>query len=110
MTPLPLLPAGLRPPHLAARIHRVLGRRDLSAGAFVLRFSRENLSFVPGQWINVGPRGLRERREYSIYSSPREDFLEVLVKEIPDGLVSPALRRCRPGDSVEVEGPHGAFT
>ena len=110
MKPLPLLPAGLRPLHLAARIHRVLGRRDLSAGAFVLRFSREDLSFVPGQWINVGPRGLRERREYSIYSSPRDDFLEVLVKEIPDGLVSPALRRCRPGDSVEVEGPHGAFT
>jgi ferredoxin/flavodoxin---NADP+ reductase len=109
-TPLPLLPPGRRPPPRAARIHRVLSRRDVSASAFILRFSRENLSFVPGQWINVGPRGLREQREYSIYSSPGEDFLEVLVKEIPDGLVSPALRRCRPGDSVEVEGPHGAFT
>lgn len=109
-SPLPLLPPGRRPPPRAARIHRVLGRRDLSASAFVLRFSRENLAFVPGQWINVGPRGLREQREYSIYSSPREDFLEVLVKEIPDGLVSPALRRCKPGDLIEVEGPHGAFT
>ncbi len=109
-TPLPILPPGRRPPYRAARIHRVLSRRDLSASAFVLRFSRENLSFAPGQWINVGPRGLREQREYSIYSSARDDFLEVLVKEIPDGLVSPALRRCRPGDPIEVEGPHGAFT
>jgi ferredoxin/flavodoxin---NADP+ reductase len=109
-TPLPIVPPGRRPPYRAARIHRVLGRRDLSAGSFVLRFSRESLYFVPGQWINVGPRGLREQREYSIYSSPRDDFLEALVKEIPDGLVSPALRRCRPGDPIEVEGPHGAFT
>jgi ferredoxin--NADP+ reductase/benzoate/toluate 1,2-dioxygenase reductase subunit len=92
------------------RVHRVLGRRDLSPSTFVLRFSREGLSFLPGQWINVGPEGRREQREYSIYSTPGDDFLEVLVKEIPDGLVSPALRRCRTDDRVEVEGPHGAFT
>jgi ferredoxin--NADP+ reductase len=109
-TPRPIMPPGRRPPSRAARIHRVLGRRDLSASSFVLRFSRENLSFSPGQWINVGPRGMREQREYSIYSSPRDDFLEVLVKEIPGGLVSPALRRCRTGDPIEIEGPHGAFT
>jgi ferredoxin/flavodoxin---NADP+ reductase len=108
-SPLPILP-GRRPPHRAAQIHRVLGRRDLSASAFVLRFSRENLSFAPGQWINVGPRGMREQREYSIYSAPGDDFLEILVKEIPGGLVSPALRRCKAGDFIEIEGPHGAFT
>jgi ferredoxin--NADP+ reductase len=104
------LPPARRPSRQAARIHRVLGRRDLSASSFVLRFSREGLSFVPGQWINVSPRGMREQREYSVYSSPRDDFVEILVKEIPDGLVSPALRRCRPDDPVEIEGPHGAFT
>ena len=87
-----------------------MGRRDISAGSFILRLSREKLSFVPGQWINVGPHGMREQREYSIYSSPRDGFLEILVKEIPGGLVSPALRRCKPGDPIEVEGPHGAFT
>lgn len=109
-TPLPSPPVGRRRPYRAARAHRVIGRRDLSSGTFVLRFSREGLSFVPGQWINVGPVGRREQREYSIYSSPQDDFLEILVKEIPDGLVTPVLRRCRPGDRVEVEGPHGAFT
>jgi ferredoxin--NADP+ reductase/benzoate/toluate 1,2-dioxygenase reductase subunit len=109
-TPLPSPPVGRRRPYRAARLHRVLGRRDLSPTVFVLRFTREDLSFVPGQWINIGPVGRREQREYSIYSSPHDDFLEVLVKEIPDGLVSPALRRCRPDDRVEVEGPHGAFT
>ena len=109
-TPLPSPPVGRRRPYRAARVHRVIGRRDISPSTFILRLSRENLSFVPGQWINVGPVGRRKQREYSIYSSPSDDYLEVLVKEIPDGLVSPALRRCRPDDRVEVEGPHGAFT
>jgi ferredoxin/flavodoxin---NADP+ reductase len=108
--PLPSPSTGRWRPYRAARLHRVIGRRDISASTFILRMSREGLSFVPGQWINVGPMGRREQREYSIYSSPNDDFLEVLVKEIPDGLVSPALRRCRPGDPVEIEGPHGAFT
>jgi len=94
----------------ATRAHRVLERRDLSATVFVVRFTREGLRFSPGQWINVGPGGRREQREYSIYSSPEDEFLEILVTEIPDGSVTPALRRCRAGDAVEVEGPHGAFT
>ena len=99
-----------RRPFRAARPHLVLERRDISPSVFVLRFTREGLEFAPGQWINVGPAGRRDQREYSIYSSPRDDWLEILVKEIPDGRVSPALRRCARGDWVEVEGPHGAFT
>ena len=68
----------------ATRAHRVLERRDLSATVFVVRFTREGLRFSPGQWINVGPGGRREQREYSIYSSPEDEFLEILVTEIPD--------------------------
>jgi len=92
------------------RIHKTIHVRNLSPSAFVLRFTRDGLLFQPGQWINVGLPGSREQREYSIYSGVEEDFLEVLVKEIPDGVVSRALRRCTPGDPVEVEGPNGAFT
>ena len=94
----------------SARIHRVLHVRDISSSAFVLRFSREGLDFQAGQWINLGlPRG-RDQREYTVYSTPEDPYLEVLVKEIPDGTVSPALRRRRAGDTLEVEGPHGSFT
>jgi ferredoxin/flavodoxin---NADP+ reductase len=94
----------------SARIHRVLQVRDLSPSAFVLRFSRESLDFQAGQWINLGLPRSRDQREYTVYSSPSDEYLEVLVKEIPDGSVSPALRRRRPGDALEVEGPHGSFT
>ncbi len=94
----------------AARTHRVLGVRPVSASAFVLRISREGLSFEPGQWINIALPRRREQREYSVYSAPGDDYLEVLVKEIPGGALSPALRRLAPGDAVEVDGPHGSFT
>jgi ferredoxin--NADP+ reductase len=83
--------------------------RDLSPGAFVLRFSREGLSFRAGQWINLGLPGSRDQREYTLYSSPGDDFLEVLVKEIPEGAVSRVLHRRRSGDALAVDGPHGSF-
>lgn len=102
----PARPSGPR----ASRPHKVLGVRMLSAAAFVLRFTREGLAFTPGQWINVGVPRHREQREYSIFSSPLDEFLEVLVKEIPGGALSPVLRRLAPGDTVEVDGPHGSFT
>ena len=94
----------------AAVTHRVLHVRDVSKSAFVLRFSREGLAFRAGQWVNLGLPRSRDQREYSLYSSPGDPFLEVLVKEIPEGTVSRALRRCRQGDALEVDGPHGSFS
>ena len=34
----------------------------------------------------------------------------MLVKEVDGGLVSRALKRCKPGDAVALEGPFGFFT
>ena len=85
--------------------HRVLSLREMGAGTFVLRMERRNLDFVPGQYIHVGPVGGIDRREYSVYSSPGSDFLEILVKEVETGSVSPRLKRLGAGDLVDVEGP-----
>ncbi len=93
----------------ATALHRVLEVRELSPSAYLLRFSREELSFEPGQWVHVGIPGSGMRREYTIYSPPAAAALEVLVREIEAGTVSRALRRLRPGDAVEVDGPHGGF-
>jgi ferredoxin/flavodoxin---NADP+ reductase len=107
----PGAPAAARAPRGArrARLHRVLHVRDLAPRTFLLRFTREDLPFTAGQWVALGPPGARDQREYSVYSSPREDWLEVLVREVPEGAVSGALHRLRPGDPVEVDGPHGSF-
>ena len=92
----------------AAR-HAVLALRDLSESAYVLRIERKGLDFEPGQYIHVGPLPGIDRREYSVYSAPGDDFLEILVKEVPQGVVSPGLRRLAAGEYVDVEGPFGFF-
>ncbi|MFI5369755.1 MAG: ferredoxin--NADP reductase [Spirochaetia bacterium] len=90
-------------------VHRVHHVRRLSPGVFALRFDRHGLLFEPGQYVNLGIPGSIARREYSVYSGAGDEFLEVLIREIPGGLVSPALARCQPGDALVVEGPYGLF-
>jgi ferredoxin--NADP+ reductase/benzoate/toluate 1,2-dioxygenase reductase subunit len=83
--------------------------RDLSDASYVVRFSKRNLKFKPGQHLVVGVLGMSDAREYSIYSGRNEEFLEILVREVEDGLVSKKLRRLNPGNNLEVNGSYGFF-
>ena len=97
------------PKNAAPGIHRVENVRFLSSSVFVIRFERLGLLFRPGQHLILGLPGATDRREYSIYSADRDEFLEVLVKTVDGGLVSPQLMGLRPGDSLTVDGPFGDF-
>jgi ferredoxin-NADP reductase len=89
-------------------IHKVIGVRAVSETAFVLRFTKEGKDFTPGMHITVGlPSG--ENRPYSIYSKEEDPFLEILVKEIPDGAVSPSLRNLKKNEEINVGQPRGYF-
>jgi ferredoxin-NADP reductase len=77
----------------------------------------EPMPFLPGQYYNIRipvegrPRPIQ--RAYSVGSSPHPDptVVEVGVKEIETGLVSPVLVRRTPvGATLEVRGPYGNFT
>jgi len=77
----------------------------------------EPAPFLPGQYYNIRipvegrPRPIQ--RAYSVGSSPYPDssIVEVGVKEIETGLVSPVLVRRTPvGATLEVRGPYGNFT
>jgi len=83
--------------------------RHLTESTYVLRFSRNGMQFKPGQHVLVGLPESTELREYSIYSGINDDFLEVLIKEVDDGLVSQLLKAIQPGDHLEVRGPYGFF-
>lgn len=89
------------------RVHHV---RRLTGSAYVLRYDRNGMIFEPGQYVSVGIRGEIDMREYSVYSSPLDDYVEILVKEVDAGSVSRKLRRLRPGDEIEANGPFGFFT
>lgn len=90
-------------------IHKLISIENITRTVFKLRFERNGLEFEPGQHISVGPESLGYTREYSVYSGAEDPWLEVLVKEVIDGWVSPQLRRLQPGDGLMVEAPLGYF-
>lgn len=89
------------------RLHKI---RTLTDDTYVLRFDRNGMVFRAGQHITLGIPGNNQVREYSIYSTEGDEFLEVLIKEVDNGLVSRQLRRLIPGELLEVDGPFGYFT
>jgi ferredoxin--NADP+ reductase/benzoate/toluate 1,2-dioxygenase reductase subunit len=91
-------------------IVRVMGTRHLTNSAYVIRIDRDGMEFEAGQYISLGLPGNAEKREYSIYSGTEEDYIEVLVKEINDGMVSKQLKQLQPGATAEIIGPFGFFT
>lgn len=90
--------------------HTVREIRWLSNYSFVLSLNTQELAFEPGQYVNVGLPGDIEMREYSCYSAPSDDTLDVLIRLVDGGLVSRRLAALRPGQQVRVEGPFGFFT
>ena len=83
--------------------------RPLTEHTFILRLERKDLSFQTGQFIVVRRPKTIDQREYSIYSGEQDQYLEILVREVNDGKVTPQLKKLRPGDKVEVDGPFGFF-
>lgn len=90
-------------------LHKILQIRELTESTFVLRMERGDMHFKPGQHIVVGPEGEMDQREYSIYSGENDEFLEILVREVPDGKVSLQLKQSKPGQQLQVNGPFGSF-
>lgn len=91
-------------------LHQVISIRNLTDSAYVVRMSRRGLQFRAGQHILLGKAGSIHNREYSVYSGENDDFFEVLIKEVDEGLVSKQLKRLKPGEMVQIEGPLGFFT
>lgn len=89
--------------------HKVIAIRHLTDSTFVVRLERNNLKFQTGQFIILKFGQSVEQREYSVYSSETDDFLEVLVREVEGGKVSGKLKKLQPGMEIEVDGPFGFF-
>jgi ferredoxin--NADP+ reductase/benzoate/toluate 1,2-dioxygenase reductase subunit len=88
---------------------KVLETRNLTSSTYILRLERKGLGFTSGQHISLGEVETGDKREYSVYSGVYDDFFEVLIKEVEDGLVSKRLRKLQPGEYVSFDGPFGFF-
>lgn len=89
--------------------HAIIAVRHLTESTFVLQMERKGLPFQTGQFVILRRPGTIEQREYTVYSGEHDDFLEVLVREVTEGKVTPRLKKMKPGDQLEVDGPFGFF-
>lgn len=97
-------------PVKTTRTLSVLELRYLTSSTYVLKFERGAFDFQAGQYISLGTEGTGEMREYSIYSGEQDDYIEVLIREVDEGLVSRQLKQLAPGSKVAMDGPYGFFT
>nr|WP_320119671.1 FAD-dependent oxidoreductase [uncultured Marinifilum sp.] len=92
------------------RSHKIITIRNLTPSTYVIQMEKKDFIFKTGQYITIGFPGSIDRREYSIYSSENDKYLKVLIKEIDEGLVSKKLKKCKPGDFLDIDGPFGHFS
>ncbi len=90
---------------------------DEAPDAVTLRLQLgEATGFLPGQYYNVRlavpgrPRPVQ--RAYSVGSSPTPDpsVIDLGIREVPGGLLSPVLVGLHVGERLSVRGPYGRFT
>lgn len=94
---------------VSTEYHKIMQIRFLTDETFIIRLERGDIQFKPGQRIIVGLKGESDLREYSVYSGEKDEYLEILVREVLRGNVSPRLKHCKPGDLLQVNGPFGSF-
>ena len=90
-------------------ISKVISNESLSEYTYVLRTERPDVAIKAGQCFSVGTSELGINREYSMYSDANAPYVDYLIREVPEGRVSSALRKRGPGSNVEVSGPFGEF-
>jgi benzoate/toluate 1,2-dioxygenase reductase subunit len=72
--------------------------------------NRSELTFLPGQYVNIAVPGTDQTRSYSFSNAPGDDLLTFLVKLTPGGAMSEYLsQRAAVGDDISFTGPNGSF-
>ncbi|HJU50330.1 MAG TPA: benzoate 1,2-dioxygenase electron transfer component BenC [Pseudogulbenkiania sp.] len=69
-----------------------------------------SLSFLPGQYVNVGIPGTELTRAYSFSSAPGASKAAFVVRNVPNGRMSHFLTRdAKVGERMTFAGPYGSF-
>jgi benzoate/toluate 1,2-dioxygenase reductase component len=72
--------------------------------------NRAELTFLPGQYVNIAVPDTDVTRSYSFSNAPHEERLTFLIKITPGGVMSTYLTdRAAVGDAITFTGPHGSF-
>jgi glycine betaine catabolism B len=92
---------------------KVIDVIDVAPEVRTIRLERPpTFSYRPGQFVLVSMKvnGEMKRRAYSIASSPTEPgYVDITLKRVKAGSVSPLLYDVAIGDELDVKGPYGLF-
>ncbi|MDA3930052.1 MAG: FAD-binding oxidoreductase [Prolixibacteraceae bacterium] len=88
---------------------KILEIRNITESTYILKMERNGFDFKAGQYLVLNVPGERKAREYSIYSSELDDFIELLIKEVNPGELSHELKYLKVGTKVQIGGPFGYF-
>ena len=90
---------------------RVLSNTALATRLYALRITAPLLPFEAGQFVRLELEIENEKiaRPYSLVNAPGDPVAEVLFNTVPDGRLSNALARLRPGDPVGISQPATGF-
>lgn len=102
--------SGTGPSSHSGRIVACQRASDTTIAFSVELENRADLSFLPGQYVNIRVPGTDQTRSYSFSSGPSEPRLSFLVRNVPQGVMSRWLcDTAKVGDSIEFRGPLGGF-
>lgn len=91
----------------------IIGLERLSPSTMAITLEipeRDQLAFLPGQYVNIEVPGTGESRSYSFSTAPDDKSLGFLVKLTPGGVMSTWLaEQAAVGDEVTFTGPNGSF-
>jgi len=90
-------------------LHKVIKIVKYGSANFILRVERNNIKFNPGQFFSIGVPGFPINREYSVGSGIDENYLDFLIREINDGVLSTKLKNLKKDDQIKILGPYGEF-
>ena len=87
---------------------KITGNREISPGVHVISYRRTG-NFIPGQVVKVAINKEHPPRIYSICSGNREEDISILFNIKKEGLLTPRLSTCIPGETIYVSSPYGSF-
>jgi benzoate/toluate 1,2-dioxygenase reductase subunit len=98
------------PEAFGARLHEVRRLSDTTLGFTLALDEPDKLTFLPGQYMQVGVPGTSKSRAYSFSSAVKDGCVDFLVRNIPGGLMSTYLSEsATTGDRLTIQGPSGIF-
>ncbi|MEX3934889.1 benzoate 1,2-dioxygenase electron transfer component BenC [Paraburkholderia phymatum] len=102
--------SGTGPSSHSGRIVACQRASDTTIAFSVELENRADLSFLPGQYVNVRVPGTDQTRSYSFSSGPSEPHVSFLVRNVRQGVMSTWLcETAKVGDPIEFRGPMGSF-